>query len=147
MSIYSAYKTNADLERNGAWLGYKDCRIRLARLGGANKQALRVFQARMKPHQRAIATETMEDEEGKKIMIDFLANHLVKGWKSVNEDGDFVDGIDNPDGSGVLLPVTPANVTATFSNPDLEELLVEVWKDVMKADWYRESLREVTAKN
>jgi ABC-type nitrate/sulfonate/bicarbonate transport system ATPase subunit len=123
--MYKQFGTDENLEKRGIELDYGDFVVTVARAGGANKKFAKVLEARSKPYRRAIQTETMDPERGKRLMQEVYAEAVILNWETRDENGELQKGIENPDG-GELLPVTQENIVKTF------QLLPDLWVDIQE---------------
>ncbi len=149
MSMYEQFQTSKDMECDGIYIEYEGFRVCIARSGGGNKRYSKALERATRPHRRAIATESMNNERAEKLMMDVYAETCVKGWdqEKVEEDGSstWIPGIEPPEKDGELLPVTKENVLATFER--LPDLYRDLQAQSNNGTLYRESLREDAAKN
>ena len=76
------FKTSAKMEQEGIWLDYGDFRIKITRAGTTNKRFKRLMEERMKPHRRAMANDTMNNDLAEKITREVWAESVVLGWDS-----------------------------------------------------------------
>lgn len=144
MSMYAAFKTDENLEKNGIVIDYGSFRVTLARAGGANKKFGRLLEAKTKPHKRAIQTETMDQERALDIVREVYAEAVILKWETKIGD-EFVEGIEDPSDSTKVIPVTKENLMATFRN--LPDLFSDLQDQATKAALFRDQLREEDVKN
>lgn len=147
MGLYKSFGNDADLEKDGIILDYGFCRIRVARLGGTHKKFEKRLAAALKPHRRALQTNTMDEALQTSILCRVVAETCVKDWETRNDvTGDYERGIENPDPEvDELLPFTAENVEKTFKLlPDLFEDLLAQGKD---ASLYRSAVDEADSGN
>lgn len=143
MSMYQQFETNPDLEKKGVVIDYGDFRVTLARAGGANQQYQKVLAAKSKPLRRLIDHELIDTKRATQLLRETLVEACILRWET-KVDGEWRDGIENPDG-GDLLPFTAENVVATFERlPDLFDALNA---EASKAALYRRDLMEAEAGN
>lgn len=120
--IYKLFGTDKAKEQNGVELNYSDLfYITIARAGGSNERYRRVLTEKTKPYRRAIQTETLLPEVGRRIMREAAAEGLVLGWGS-KKHGD--GKMPAPDGS--VMDFTVENVVRFF------ELLPDIFLDVQE---------------
>lgn len=81
MSMYSQFKTDPDLEKNGVWVDYGDFRVLLARAGGANKKYVKYAEEKSKPFRRAIQAGVMPEERSREMLFDIYAKTIVLSWE------------------------------------------------------------------
>jgi len=144
MSMFSQFKTNPDLEKNGVVIDYGTFRVTIARAGGANKKFGRLLEAKTKPHKRAIQTETMDQEKSVDIMREVYADAVILNWETKIND-QFVVGIEDPEDASKTVPFTRDNLLATFKA--LPDLFSDLQEQAMRAALFRDELREEDAKN
>lgn len=141
-SVYGAFKTDKDLERTGVWMDYGGFRVKIARSGGSNKPYLRLLEAKLRPYQRAIKTETIDPDLAEGIMYEVFAKTVIVGWETKVDDK-WVAKLQTLDGK--LVNASPeAIVTVLKALPDLFSDLQE---QSMKAAIFREEIRDANAGN
>lgn len=139
MSLYSQFKTDNTLERNGIVLEYgenaegKPISIRIARAGGANSHYTKLIEARVKPYRRQIQNETIERTMVEKLLREVYAEAVVLGWENVT------------DAQGNDLPFTVQNCVKLFE--DLPDLFQDIQDQSHRAALFREDILEQDAKN
>lgn len=117
MSMYQQFRTDESREQNGIVLDYGDFEVTIGRAGGSNKRFAKILEAKARPYQRAIQTETISQDVQLRIMRETYAEAVVLKWHT-RVDGKMKEGIEGPDGN--LMPVTVPNIIATFEAlPDL----------------------------
>jgi len=146
-SPFAQFETDPELERSGLRIDYGKFYFQIARAGGANTRFRDVLRAKMEPHRRALATETMDDELADKLAIEAFAETTVLGWgHTVKEDGVEVDHrgkIVWRDGS--LRDYSVEAVKELFSL--LPDLARDVMGQAQRTALFRRSLAEIDAKN
>jgi len=142
MSMYKAFKTDEQLEREGIVLDYGEFRVTIARAGGANKRFERVLDLKTKPYKRAIQTETLDNKRGLEIFQEVYAEAVVLNWE-VKENGEWRQGIELPDGT--IGEFNKDNVLMTFRN--LPDLFRDIQEQAGKSALFRQSIREAEAGN
>lgn len=142
MSMYKNFQTNESLETKGIVLDYGDFRITTARAGGKNKRFAKTLETLSKPYRRAIQTEMLPQERGMELLRTAYAQAVVLNWETL-VDGEFVQGIEGPDGK--LLEFNSQNVETTFKN--LPDLFTDVQEQATKAALYRDSVIQDEAGN
>lgn len=130
---YELFKTDGDLETKGVVLNYGGFKITVARAGGANKKYSKVFEAKIRPHRRAIANGTLDETTDRQVMAEVYADAVVLGWEGVT------------DKEGDEMPFTKANVVKLFT--DLPDLFVDVIQQANTVSVFRQDELEVDAKN
>lgn len=146
-SLRKTMKTSEKLEVEGVQLELGNCRLTLARAGGANQRYGAAMLAAHKKHGRAIDLDVMPDEMGRKIFYTIWAETVVKVWETnVAPDGEepeWKPGID--DGNDGLLPFTVDNAVAFFL--DVPDFFLAVKKTAEDAQFYRQQLLDDAVKN
>jgi hypothetical protein len=146
-SIRREMRTSPQLETEGIKLELGNCRLTLARAGGANQRYQAAMVAAHKKHGRAAELDVMPDEVGRRIVYEIWAETVVKLWETdvapEGEAPDWKPGID--DGNGGLLPFTVENAIAFFT--EVPDFFLEVKKTAENAQFYRQSLLDDAVKN
>lgn len=142
MSMYDKFKTDENREVNGIILDYGDFRVRVARAGGQNKRYAKVLEAKSRPYQRAIQTETINFELQLSILREVYAESVILKWETL-VGGDWKEGIEGEDGK--LLPVTVPNLVATFEA--LPDLFSDIRAQADRQALFRADLLKDQAKN
>jgi hypothetical protein len=139
MSLYSQFKTDGSLEKEGILLEYgttpddKPITIRIARAGGANSAYTKRMEAKVKPYRRQIQNETMEAALIDRILKEVYAETVVLGWENVQDE------------AGKVLPFTVENCIKVFT--DLPDLFKDVQEQSQRAALFRADVLEADAKN
>lgn len=139
MSLYSQFKTEDSLEKQGILLEYgttedgKPICIRIARAGGANKAYEKRMEAEVKPYRRMIQNETIETSVVTRILRKVFAETVVLGWENVQDE------------SGKDIPFNVENCIKLFE--DLPDLFKDVQEQAQRAALFRAEVREADAKN
>lgn len=143
-SPFALFETDKELERTGLKLDYGRFYINVARAGGANDRFRDVLRAKMEPHRRAMATETMDDKLADRLAIEAFAEAVVLGWGHVDDDG-----VDHPgeivwrDGS--LRAFSADAVVELFTL--LDDLARDVMAQAQRVALFRRTIAELDAKN
>lgn len=132
------FKTSSKLEQEGIWLDYGDFRIKITRAGATNKRFKRLFEAKMKPHRRAIANETMDDKVADRVTREVWAEAIVLGWDSPLGDNKMPY-------KGQEYPFSVDNCTVLFN--DLPDLFIDVREQSMKLGLFLDAAGEADAGN
>lgn len=144
MSMYDQFKTDPQLEsREGVILDYGDFRVTVLRAGGNNKAYQRALETKTRPYRRAIQTETMSPERSLQVLREVYAEHVVKRWEVKNEDGEWVEGVEGPDGD--ILPANPDNILRVFN--DLPDLFMDIQEQANKVGLFRAAVQEAASGN
>ncbi len=143
-SPFALFETDKELERTGLRLDYGKFYLIVARAGGANDRFREVLRAKMEPHRRAMATETMDDKLADKLAIEAFAEAVVLGWGHVDEDGvDHTGEIIWRDGSIRHFDVQAVIELFTL----LEDLARDAMGQAQRVALFRKSLADIDAKN
>ncbi len=139
-SPFAQFETDEKIEQEGVRVDYGAYYFQVARAGGANTRFRDVLRERMRPHRRALATETMSDELADKLSRDVFAETVVLGWGSEKHGEGFMVARD-----GGKLPFTPDNVKDLFKA--LPELARDVMNQANSFQLFRTTIAELDAKN
>ena len=140
--IYATFLTDSKLEAEGKWLDYGMVKVRIARSGGANKRFARLLEAKTKPYQRAIKTETIDPEIAERIMREVFAETVVTGWQTkIGEE--WQNKVVTR--TGEVLGYSAANVARVFQ--ELPDLFADVQAQAQSVTNFREASREANAGN
>lgn len=148
MSMYSQFKTNEQLEREGVVHDFGSFRVRLGRAGGANQRFNKLAEKFAKENSRLIANNLLSNEKAKAAMHNIYAEGVVFDWEvpiKNDENGiiEWVPGIEMPDGT--IGEFNKENLIETFINlNDLFEQLVELSKT---RENYSQELVDASVKN
>jgi len=132
------FKPSEKLEQEGIWLDYGDFRIKVTRAGATNQRFKQLFEAKMKPHRRAMANDTMDNRVAEKVTREVWAESIVLGW-------------DSPLGAGLIpykggeFPFSAANCIQLFD--DLPDLFIDVREQSMKLGLFLDATAEADAGN
>lgn len=133
MSVKDLFGTNADFEKNGITIDYGDFEIKIARAGGANKRFNRILRVKAQPFQRAIQTQTLDDERSNRLMYEVYAASVILGWTGVTDD------------EGKTISFTYENCIALFEKyPDL---FADIQEQAQNIRLFKEEIREEDGKN
>ena len=139
MSLYSQFKTDKNIEKDGIVLEYgmnskkKIIGIRIARAGGANVQYSKLLEAKIKPYRRQIQNETLDNDIADKITKEVYAQTIVLGWENVEDE------------NGEELEFSVANCIKLFT--DLPELWSDIQQQATRASLFRAEILENDSKN
>lgn len=149
MSMYKQLETDKALEIKGVEVDYGSFRVTLARAGGANKRYEKLLNALSKPHQRAMKTETMDNEVAIDIMRKVYAGAIIMHWEAKDAKGEWEVGIEaKPKKPGDPITIVPFNHgNALQAMIDLPELLIWFKDDAEKLSLYLVQLLEEDVKN
>lgn len=139
-SPYKLFETNKDLEKSGITLDYGDFWIKIARAGGSNKKYEKVLQAKLKPFQVQLRTNTLDNEIAERLYREIFASAVILGWGSKEFGEGKIAGKDNN-----ALDFNTDNVINLLN--DLPDLFNHIKEQSEKVDLFKnEELRE-DAKN
>jgi len=139
MSLYTNFKTDPKLEKDGIVLQYgensegKPIEITIARAGGSNQNYLRRMEVKAKPFRRQIQNDTMDRKAMEAIIREVYAETIVIGWTGVEDQ----DG--NP------MACTKENVVKLFN--DLPDLFGDIQEQAQRSSLFRAYVREDDSKN
>lgn len=139
MSLYSTFKTDANLEKSGVWLNYgpnakgDPIRIKIARAGGANKAFGKAVANKSRPHRRKIETNTLDAETSDRLNLEVYAETVILGWENVEDE------------NGKVMEFTKDNVIKLFT--DLPDLFADVRLQAQEVAIFRGEEAEAIAKN
>lgn len=143
MSMYDQFKTDPDSEKDGIWVDYGEFRVRVGYAGGANKDFQKTMERLARPFRRAIATDSLPADKAEDILREAYARAIVKAWEVKDEDGEFVSGIEGPDGDVVEPSVE--NILATLVA--LPKLYEDLKSQAGSWSLFKASLREEASGN
>lgn len=141
-SIYGSFLTNKNEEERGKWHEFGAVRIRIARAGGGNKRFSKLLEAKTRPYQRAIKTETMDNAVAERIMREVFAETIITGWQTKTADA-FEDVVLFMDGT--TAPTTPQSVVRALE--EIPELFTEIQDIAGKVSAFRDAQIEGNAGN
>ena len=148
-SIFAAFETDPNLERTGIRVDYGVMYFQVARAGGANDRFRDVLRAKMEPHRRAIATDTMPEKLADRLAIEAFAETVVLGW---GRPAKVAEGEEPRDDDGVITWRDGSDRRFDVEAvKELFTLLPDLGKDVMEQATnralFRRSLAELDAGN
>lgn len=132
------FDMDESLERDGVTIQYGTLAVRLARMGGANKEFATVFEKLSRPYRRMIENGVdLPDEIAEEIMHEAYARTIVKDWNLARKD---------PATSELVpVPCTPENIIEQFhKRPEFFKFVTEESK---RASNYRLRAIEEDSKN
>lgn len=147
-NIYGAFKTNEKVETEGVLLDYGKFRVRIARAGGSNKRFQKVLEAKTRPYQRAIKTETMDNEVSSRILREVYIETVILSWETKVPTGEgkseeWTKQVALPDGE--LVPATKENISRVLEA--LPDILLDIQDMSTKMALFREEVVEANGKN
>lgn len=143
--MYAMYDTEKDLEKDGIWFEPNTSfRVKIARAGGANKKYQAMVDRLAKPHRRAIAAEAIDADVLNDILKEAFTKTVVRGWQ-VKVDGEFVDGIADPEDITNILPYTTENVALVFRK--FNDLFLDIKSMAESSAAFRKLEQEEESKN
>jgi hypothetical protein len=134
-SLYDLFKTDDKAEtQDGIVLDYGAAgQIRIVRAGGGNKRFSQALNAKLRPYQRQIANDTMDEAVAARLMAEVYAETVIIGW----------DGVTGPDGQP--LAFCKANVVQLLT--DLPDLFRDIQTQAVTAANFRAAELEEMGKN
>jgi len=127
------FKTDSELSREGIWLDFGGFEIKVAATDRDNPKYASMLRRKMKPHQRAIDSDSLANEVAEDILVEVYANTVVKDWKCVTDE------------SGEALPCTIENVIKLLK--ELPRLFSAIQDESAKLQNYRREDLDETIKN
>lgn len=130
MSLYSAFKTNPDYEKNGIEIQYgenskgADIVFRIARAGGANQAFNKAMEVATKPYRRQIQNGTFDNKTADKLYMDVFIQTVLLGWEGVE------------DSEGKEMKFTTENAKKLFT--DLPELFSDLRDQAANMSLFRQ---------
>lgn len=141
-NVYEMFETNKDLEQKGIIVDYGQFRVRLAHAGGSNKKYKDLLDAKLKPYERQMNAQIMDDEVGTQILREVYAATIVLDFEVKNEDGTYTQGVPSKDG---VTPFSTKEVIRLFV--ELPVLFIDLKKQAENFALYRTVLQEEAVKN
>lgn len=133
MSIYKTFSTDEELEGRGVVLDFGDGQwVRITRAGGSNKKFIKLLEAMMKPHRRAVQLELLSDDKATEIMHTVFAKAIILEWKISDEEGKDI-------------PFTLENALRVFK--DLPEFFMQIKTEAENRSNFKRQSQEAEAKN
>ena len=118
-SPYGVFKTDEHIESTGVRIDYGEFWFLLARAGGANTRYTKLVTEKLRPHRRAIQTETLPDALGRKLMLECFIGGCLLGWGSLTYGEGSIAGP-----TGEAIPFTHENALRVLTDlPDLFDAL------------------------
>lgn len=138
MNIYSLFKTDAALEKEGIWIEYgtdgeKAMRIKIARAGGKNTEFNKALEKATKPYRKQIQSGVLDDGTADKLFKNVFADKVMLGWENISD----------PDGKPMKF--TKDNVLKLFE--DLPDLFQDLREQSTNSTLFREEVRETDLGN
>lgn len=132
------FKTSPKAEAAGVELDYGDFWIKVTRAGATNSRFKKLFDKAMKPHRRAVANDTMNNEVAERITREVWAESIVLGWGSKLGDG--------------LMPYQGEALTFNVPNcirlfDELPDLFIDVREQSMKLGLFQDDEQETDTGN
>jgi hypothetical protein len=139
-SPFAMFETNEAVEAAGIRLDYGPFYFQVARAGGANTRFRDVLRDRLRPHRRAMATETMNEDLADRIGREVFAETVVLGWGSEKHGEGFM-----LDRDGGKIAFSTEAVKELFQR--LPELARDVMTQAQSFQLFRTVVAEADAKN
>jgi len=133
LNAYEMFETDKAVEESGVELDYGEFQIKIARSGGSNQRYNKILEALVKPHQRAVQTETISRDVVNKILIEAHAKAVVVSWEGVK------------DRDGNLIEFSVAACIKLFN--DLPDLFEDVKEQAAKTGLFRKQINEEISGN
>lgn len=147
MGLRKNFKTDVTLENEGVEIqvdmnehNNQPILIVVSRMGKTNKRYAKQLEEVTRPHQTAIANETLDNDLGAQLLREVFVDTVLLGWSNLPKSELTGDPKDTAD-----LPYTRENALALFAEmPDL----YDDWEArAKKASNFREAARKANAKN
>lgn len=84
-NLYEQFGTDTNLEQDGVVLSFGGPSFRVRRAGGANRKYKAVFNAKMRPHARALANDSLGEEKSNELLLDIFFDSIMVGWQDVTD--------------------------------------------------------------
>jgi len=139
-SPFDLFRTNQKAEQDGVKVDYDDFWFYVGRTGGGNKRYTRIITERLRPHRRAIQTETIQEDLARKLAMETFAEGCVFGWGSKKHGEGVMVG---KDGEGIAY--STAAVVEMFNA--LPELFQDLKSQADSFANYRDGTKDADAKN
>jgi hypothetical protein len=133
-SIYEAFETDPDLEKQGIDIDYGDFKFKIARAGGANKKYQKRLEALTRPYRRAIQTETMDNAKADELIMQAFAQTVVLDWEGVTDKE-----------TGELIPFSSQACLKLFKA--LPDLFTDIREQATKWNMFKKDVQEEDSKN
>lgn len=132
------FKTSPKVEAEGVKLDYGDFWFHVTRAGATNTRFKKAFEKAMRPHRRAVANDTMNNDVAEKITRQVWAETVVLGWGSK-----LGEGVMPFRGEG--LNFSTGNCVELFEA--LPDLFIDVREQSMKLGLFQDEEVEADAGN
>lgn len=138
-NLYSAFKTDSDLEKNGIVLQYglnsknKPIEFRIARAGGANARYAKVLEHKIKPHRRMIQNGNIAEEVAMAAIRETFVETVLIGWDGVEDE------------NNERLEFSKENALKLFI--DLPDLFRDIKEQAENGSLFRAEMLDEEAKN
>ena len=133
-TMYGLFSTDKSMEREGIYIDYGSFRVKIARAGGDNKEYAKSLERKTRPYRRAIQMDSMDNDVAMTIMREVFANTVVLNWEVKQEDDEWLQGIEGPEGD--LLPFSTDQVLDTFEK--LPDLFMDIQQQANHISLFRE---------
>jgi len=141
-SPYDMFATDPSKETDGIIINYSDqFWLKVSRAGGANSKFKKVLADKLRPHRRAIQTETLSEETADRLLREAVVDGLLLGWGT----GVYPEGAGSIPGRDGPMAFSRENALALFS--DLPELFRDVYEQASRAAAFRAGEAEQDAGN
>lgn len=137
---FEMFKTSEKREQEGTKIDYGDFWFHIARAGGGNRKYTRLLTERLRPHRRAIQTETINEDLARKLSMETFAEGCVINWGSATHGDGIMVGEE-----GEAIPFSTEAVVAMFNR--LPELFQDLKAQADIHANFREVAKEGDAKN
>lgn len=147
MSLRSTHKTNKELEVNGVEIpvdinehNNEPITITLSRMGVSNKRYTTRLEEVMRPHQSALANDSMDNDLARKLLQEVFADTVLIGWGNLPKS----ELTGNPEDTE-LLPFNRDNAMALWA--EMPELFTDWQERAKKSATFRTAGLKANAGN
>lgn len=141
---FDMFKTDKTKETEGIVLNYSDVFwVQITRAGGSNEHYKKILADKLKPHRRAIQTETIDENASTRLLREAVAEGLLVNWGT----GIYPNGagyIPNKAG-GEPIAFSVDNAVALFE--ELPDLFADIYEQANKQALFRSNEAEADAGN
>jgi len=90
MGLFETFSADTDLQKNGKWVEYGDCRVLIAFAGDGNPEYEKAMERHTRPYRRYLDSDKMimSDSMKKQVheaVVAAYAHAVVRNWENVKE--------------------------------------------------------------
>lgn len=141
--LYSAFETDANLEKKGVPCNYGRIVIDISRAGGSNQDYVNTFEQVFKDVKTALELGELPEEDARARFYTVYARSIIRRWRFRDADGTLVEGLGRKNGE--IVPVTEAGMIEIMSKR--HDLFVRIRKDAETMELFQNQAKEAIAKN